>query len=86
MNPEKKHHNPVAHILVNSDGLQKEHDLYDHLLSVSMLASSFAEEFGNADWTATAGMLHDLGKYNPAWQKYIRKSNGDYLEDIDGQD
>jgi len=24
--------------------------------------------------------LHDLGKYNPEWQEYIRKNNGDYSE------
>jgi len=68
----------------NDDGVWFEHDLNDHLTGVATIAAGFAREFGNADWTMAAGMLHDLGKFNPCWQDYIRKSNGDYLEDADG--
>jgi len=75
-----------AHLRTLQNGTLEEHDLSDHLLNVSRIAALFAVEFGNADWAAAAGMLHDLGKFNPKWQEYIRKSNGDYLEDADGQD
>ncbi|MGB0132093.1 CRISPR-associated endonuclease Cas3'' [Chlorobium sp.] len=83
MNNERK---PVAHLLQNDSGEWLEHELNDHLAAVASIATGFASEFGNADWAMAAGLLHDLGKYNPRWQDYIRKSNGDYLEDSDGQD
>lgn len=76
----------VAHLRRDGDGIWLEHELNDHLSGVAHQAADFASEFGNADWAMAAGLLHDLGKYNPRWQDYIRKSNGDYLEDSDGQD
>ena len=77
---------PVAHLRQNADGSWAEHDLKEHLIQVAYKASKFADEFGNGDWVKAAGLLHDLGKYNPQWQEYIRKANGDYTEESDGQD
>jgi CRISPR-associated endonuclease/helicase Cas3 len=78
--------NPAAHLKQDGEGVWLEHGLDDHLTGVAKIAADFASEFGNADWAMAAGMLHDLGKYNPKWQEYLRKSSGDYLEDSDGQD
>jgi len=78
--------NAVAHLRQDESGQWLEHTLIDHLSGVAKTAADFASEFGNADWTMTAGILHDLGKFNPRWQEYLRKSNGDYLEEGDGQD
>jgi hypothetical protein len=77
---------PIAHLRPSPDGVMAAHDLRDHLVGVAERGAAFASEFGNADWAMAAGMLHDLGKYNPLWQEYIRKSNGDYLENSDGED
>jgi CRISPR-associated endonuclease/helicase Cas3 len=77
---------PVAHLRQDESGQWLEHELTDHLNGVANIASSFASEFGNADWARSAGLLHDLGKFNPRWQEYLHKSSGDYLEDSDGQD
>lgn len=77
---------PVAHLRQKSDGSWEVHDLKDHLIHVAEKAALFADEFGNGDWAKAAGLLHDLGKYNPQWQEYIRRSNGDYSEEDNGQD
>jgi len=67
---------PIAHTAQNKDGTQREpHDLESHLFDVAMLAHDFAEHFGNGDWAYLAGLWHDLGKYKPAFQNYIRKQS-----------
>jgi len=58
---------PWAHIR----GLGRDnvpHDLAEHLLETSRRASSFAEEFGAGEWGRLAGLWHDLGKYQQAFQ------------------
>ncbi len=42
---------------------------------IAELAATFAKGFG-ADWARLAGQWHDLGKYRPRFQKYIRKASG----------
>lgn len=39
------------------------------------MAACFARPFG-ADWARLAGLWHDLGKYRPGFQRYIRDSSG----------
>ncbi len=51
------------------------HDLAEHLIEVASLAASFAKRFGE-DWARLAGLWHDLGKYRPRFQKYIRQASG----------
>lgn len=50
--------------------------LADHLLQVSGLAARFAQPFGASRAAALAGLLHDLGKYNPKFLAYIRGELG----------
>ncbi len=67
---------PIAHAAQQSDGAWREpHDLAHHLAAVSAMAACFARPFG-ADWARLAGLWHDLGKYRPGFQKYIRDSSG----------
>ncbi len=73
---------PIAHIKKNPDGSWAEpHLLNEHLKSTAELAAQFASEFGNNDWAELCGLLHDLGKYHPDWQRYIRKETGYYDEE-----
>src|SRR5215470_17579623 len=46
-------------------------DLKDHLTQVADLARAFAEPFRAGMLAQTAGLLHDVGKFDPAWQRYL---------------
>jgi CRISPR-associated endonuclease/helicase Cas3 len=50
------------------------HALESHLKAVEDLAREFAAPYGG-DWAALAGRWHDLGKYRPGFQAYIRSAN-----------
>lgn len=66
----------IAHAARAQDGSWRSaHDLADHLHSVGDLAENFAKAFG-ADWARLAGQWHDLGKYRPRFQNYIRQASG----------
>ena len=47
------------------------HGLVDHLNAVGHLAAGFASHFG-PHWARLAGNWHDLGKFRPGFQAYIR--------------
>jgi len=48
--------------------------LRDHLYAVAEKARLFAEPFGAGDLVYWIGLLHDLGKFNPAFQRYLEES------------
>ena len=67
----------IAHAAQNPDGSWRDpHDLADHLAGVAALATCHARKFGAEDWAHLAGLWHDLGKYRPRFQHYIRKVSG----------
>jgi len=79
--------NPIAHLRCIDGSETTEHLLSEHLQRVAIIAGQFASEFENSDWAESAGIWHDLGKYNPSWQAYIRYNNGVCVpEDSDEQD
>ncbi|MDT3426159.1 CRISPR-associated helicase Cas3/CRISPR-associated endonuclease Cas3-HD [Paenibacillus forsythiae] len=45
--------------------------LLKHLKEVADLTEMFARQFGAGDWGYVAGLLHDLGKYSPKFQKRL---------------
>ncbi|MFT4038434.1 MAG: CRISPR-associated helicase Cas3' [Thermomicrobiales bacterium] len=47
------------------------HDLATHLRDVAALARQYAAPFGGGDFAELAGLLHDIGKANPAFQAYL---------------
>jgi CRISPR-associated endonuclease/helicase Cas3 len=49
------------------------HKLSCHLLGTSEMAASFANSTDYAKIFRIAGYLHDLGKYQQAFQKYLRE-------------
>ncbi|RMH17516.1 MAG: CRISPR-associated endonuclease Cas3'' [Acidobacteria bacterium] len=57
------------------------HELRDHLEATGELAARFSEAFGAGDWGRILGLWHDLGKYHPQFQAYLRgesPSGGDH--------
>lgn len=67
---------PIAHAARDGSGnWRPPHDLAEHLRAVGELAAEFARHFG-ADWARLAGRWHDLGKFRPRFQKYIRLVSG----------
>ncbi len=62
----------LAHISAE----HKPHGLKDHLMDVAVAARSAAEPIQSQHWAYLAGLWHDLGKYRPGFQQYIRQVNG----------
>ncbi len=57
------------------------HPLETHLEDVAALAQDFAATFDSGQWAKLAGLWHDLGKYRPTFQQYLRgqgSSGGDH--------
>lgn len=55
------------------------HSLAAHLQSVASIAADFSSAFEPATaaqrWAYVAGLWHDLGKYRPGFQRYLRQSD-----------
>lgn len=50
----------------------KPHDLRQHLLDTAKRAQTYADVFGAGNLAYLLGIWHDLGKYNPEFQQYLR--------------
>ncbi len=53
----------------NEDGIC--HGLVDHLTAVAKIAGEFCEPFDSHDAGYYAGLWHDVGKFNPEFQRYL---------------
>ncbi|OGR02434.1 MAG: CRISPR-associated helicase/endonuclease Cas3 [Deltaproteobacteria bacterium RIFOXYA12_FULL_61_11] len=61
------------------------HPLEAHLEAVAKLACEFAAPFSASGWANLAGLWHDLGKFAPEFQEYLRRSNDAHLESKPGR-
>lgn len=66
----------LAHARPRADGTFEVHEVDEHLRAVAELAAGFAAPFGASEWARLAGLWHDLGKYHPEFQSYIRRATG----------
>jgi CRISPR-associated endonuclease/helicase Cas3 len=60
-------------------GRDAPHPLAEHLVAVGRRAAQHAAAFGTI-WAHLAGVWHDLGKYRPGFQAYIRQSANAHIE------
>jgi CRISPR-associated endonuclease/helicase Cas3 len=49
------------------------HELDKHLSKVADRAEGFAEKIGAGKIAHYVGLLHDIGKYNPEFQAFLRQ-------------
>ncbi len=73
--------NYIAHT-ANSQG--KEQSMKEHLEGVASLMESFALSDEYKDIYRFCGLIHDLGKYNPKFQDYLRGKHKDVPHSIWG--
>lgn len=66
----------IAHVRQSDSGEWQIHSLEEHLREVGRIAAEMAEAFGSGEWANLAGLWHDLGKYRPAFQSYIKHVSG----------
>ncbi|MCL4503632.1 MAG: CRISPR-associated helicase Cas3' [Deltaproteobacteria bacterium] len=55
----------------SENALGEKHLLTRHLKSVAQKAAKFASKFQAASWGYLVGLLHDVGKFNSAFQEYL---------------
>ncbi|WP_295846294.1 CRISPR-associated helicase Cas3' [uncultured Neisseria sp.] len=77
----------IAHARQDSSKNWHSHPLQKHLQKVAQLAKRFAGCYGSL-FAEYAGLLHDLGKFQEAFQKYICNASGfekenAHLEDVE---
>src|SRR5437660_1760389 len=53
------------------------HRLAKHIRAVAERARDYAAAFGAGDLAYAAGLLHDVGKYHPEFQAYLRQCAAD---------
>lgn len=61
----------TAAIAHRRDRDELTHGLEEHLHATACMAKAFAAPFNSGEWAYLAGLWHDLGKYQPAFQRYI---------------
>ena len=61
------------HAHTPSKNSEKWHLLEYHLSKVAKLAEIFGDKFNAGKLAYYAGLWHDLGKYNPDFQKYLEQ-------------
>ncbi len=73
----------IAH---TKNDVGKQQGLEEHLLNVAEMAAHFGAAFGGETFTRYAGLLHDIGKYDPAFQHYLLEAEKNPQQRIKGQD
>lgn len=79
MNDPNHKNSIIAHVRPSDMAVQTNRE---HCEGVARIAAGFANDFGWGDVGYTMGLLHDKGKEQRAFQRYIRKMSG--YEEVSG--
>ncbi len=60
--------------------------LEEHLTNVAKMAEEYSRAFRGEKFAYYAGLLHDIGKYNPAFQHYLLEAEQNPLQRMRGPD
>lgn len=66
----------LAHVKLGREGVWETHELGEHLREVARRTTEGSACFALSEWGHLAGLWHDLGKYQPEFQNYIRSVSG----------
>ncbi len=64
----------MTYIAHTKNSLGKRQGLEEHLRNVADAAAQYSAAFGGEGFARYAGLLHDIGKYDPAFQQYLLKA------------
>jgi CRISPR-associated endonuclease/helicase Cas3 len=73
----------IAH---TKNSLGKRQGLEEHLRNVANAAARYSEAFGGEEFARCAGLLHDIGKYDPAFQQYLLNAEQNPTQRLRGPD
>jgi CRISPR-associated endonuclease/helicase Cas3 len=73
----------IAH---TSNRLEKRQDLLEHLRNVADAATQYCVAFCGEEFARYAGLLHDIGKYDPAFQQYLLSAERNPTRRLRGPD
>ena len=73
----------IAH---TKNPLGKRQDLEEHLRNVADAAAQYCASFGGETLARYAGLLHDIGKYDPAFQQYLLNAEQNPAKRMRGPD
>ncbi len=60
----------------SSNDKGESHGLVDHLRAVAAMARDFSRAFGGEEAAYYAGLWHDIGKFDPEFQRYLSRERG----------
>src|SRR5438128_12671216 len=64
----------------------RRQDLEEHLRNVADAAGRYCASFGGETFAHYAGLLHDIGKYDPAFQQYLLNAEQNPAKRMRGPD
>lgn len=73
----------IAH---TKNPLEKRQGLEEHLHNVAAAAKRYCISFGGETFAHYAGLLHDIGKYDPAFQQYLLNAERNPAKRMRGPD
>src|SRR5690242_3665558 len=76
----------MSNIAHTKNLLGKRQNLEEHLRNVADAAGRYSASFGSKAFAHYAGLMHDIGKYDPAFQQYLLNAEQNPAKGMRGPD